>query len=281
MPFEGAQMMVMKTITRFQKQPGTPVDDAQIAQDTNIALQDVRDWLLTLMKDRYVDLVRTQTGFAASVNERGRLELALYEPFTTAGQAAPASRLEFTQRTILLLAANPKGTIPLRLDEEAKKIEQGLERSKNRDKFRLVMKWAVTADELRRALLDYEPEIVHFSGHGSGVDGLNFEDDQGFPHEIPGDALDRLFELMTKHVKCVVLNACYSEVQADAIARHIGTVIGMKQAIGDEAAIKFAVGFYDAIAAGRDYDDAFKWGQGAIDLAGIKEDLTPVLKRKP
>ena len=33
-------------------------------------------------------------------------------------------------RTILILAANPKGTERLRLDEEVKKIEQGLERSR-------------------------------------------------------------------------------------------------------------------------------------------------------
>ena len=69
-------------------------------------------------------------------------------------------------RTILILAANPKGTERLRLDEEVKKIEQGLERSKRRDQFKLVVKWAVTDDDLRRAMLDNEPEIVHFSGHG-------------------------------------------------------------------------------------------------------------------
>jgi CHAT domain len=276
----GAQKMVLQAVLTAQESTDKPVKDAQIAQDTDIALTNVRDWFLTLMKDGYVDLVRTHTGYAASVNERGRLELELYKPFTTGGQAATSSRRAPSQRTILLLASNPKGTKPLRLDEEAKKIEQGLERAKNRDQFRLVMKWAVTADELRRALLDYEPEIVHFSGHGSGVDGLNFEDDQGFAHEIPGDALARLFALFAERVKCVVLNACYSEVQADAIVQHISYVIGMKQAIGDDAAIKFAVGFYDAVAAGRDFEDAFEFGRSAIDLANIPEDLTPVLKKK-
>jgi hypothetical protein len=40
-------------------------------------------------------------------------------------------------RTLLILAANPKGTERLRLDEEVKRIEQGLERSKKRDQFKL------------------------------------------------------------------------------------------------------------------------------------------------
>src|SRR6516164_1129321 len=74
-----------------------------------------------------------------------------------------------TMRTIVILAANPKSTERLRLDEEVKKIEQGLERSKRRDQFKLVVKWAVTDDDLRRALLDHQPEIVHFSGHGTGT----------------------------------------------------------------------------------------------------------------
>src|SRR3954453_15886861 len=152
-------------------------------------------------------------------------------------------------RTLLILAANPKGTERLRLDEEVKKIEHGLERSKRRDQFKLVVKWAVTDDELRRALLDHEPEIVHFSGHGTGTDkggsgrdfvidpedetgGLAFEDDSGQVQLFSGESLSRLFELCSDHVKCVVLNACYSEAQADAIVQHIDYVIGMKRAIG-------------------------------------------------
>jgi hypothetical protein len=201
-------------------------------------------------------------------------------------------------RTILILAANPKSTDRLRLDEEVKKIEQGLERSKRRDQFKLVVKWAVTDDDLRRAMLDNDPEIVHFSGHGTGTGqggpgrdlmidreaetgGLAFEGDAGQVQLITGDALARLFALCADSVKCVVLNACYSEVQADAIAKHIDYVVGMKKAIGDEAAVKFAVGFYDALGAGRDVEKAFEFGRTAIDLGGIREYLTPVLKKKP
>jgi non-canonical purine NTP pyrophosphatase (RdgB/HAM1 family) len=201
-------------------------------------------------------------------------------------------------RTILILASNPRSTEPLRLDQEVKKIEQALERARNRDQFRLVQKWAVTDDELRRALLDYQPEIVHFAGHGTGkgqsgsgrdlvppenveTGGLVFEDDSGQAQIISRDALARLFELCASHVKCVLLNACYSEVQAEAIARHVDNVVGMQQAIGDDAAIKFAVGFYDALWAGHNFETAYKFGRGAIDLKGIPEHLTPVFHKKP
>ena len=70
-------------------------------------------------------------------------------------------------------------------------------------------------------------------------------------------------------MKCVVLNACYSESQANVITQHIPFVVGMKQAIGDPAAIKFAVGFYDALFAGKNFEKAFQFGLSAIDLKGF------------
>ena len=199
-------------------------------------------------------------------------------------------------RTILLLSANPKGTRQLRLDEEVKKIEAVLERARQRDEFRLVVKLAVTDADLLRALLDHEPEVVHFLGHGTGTGGgqqerdlgdsqdydpggLAFENEHGQVLPISGESLARLFKLLP-HVKCVVLNACYSEVQANAIVQHIDYVIGMNKAVGDEAAIKFAVGFYNALVAGKSYDIAFDFGCSAIDLGGIPEHLTPVLKKR-
>ena len=55
----------------------------------------------------------------------------------------------------------------------------------------------------------------------------------------------------------------------------------MSKAIGDRAAIEFAVGFYDALGAGKSVEFAHKFGCAAIRLAGISEQLTPILKKKP
>ena len=46
------------------------------------------------------------------------------------------------------------------------------ERSRWRDRFVMETRWAVDPEVLRRSLLDIEPHIVHFSGHGVGADGL-------------------------------------------------------------------------------------------------------------
>ncbi|MEP0820019.1 MULTISPECIES: CHAT domain-containing protein [Trichocoleus] len=118
------------------------------------------------------------------------------------------------KKTILFLAANPKASTPLRLGEEVSEIDEGLRRSKQCNKFHLEQKWAVTPREMRRAVLELEPQIVHFSGHGVGEGGLALEDELGQVKLVSAKALASLFDLFKEQVECVVLNACYSELQA-------------------------------------------------------------------
>lgn len=181
-------------------------------------------------------------------------------------------------RRILFLAANPKSTTKLRLDEEMREIDDALQSAKNRDQFELKQKWAVRPRDMRKAVLDFAPHIVHFSGHGVGQEGLALEDETGQAKLVDAEALADLFEC-AEQAECVLLNACYSEVQAEAIAHHVPYVIGMSEAVGDKAALEFAIGFYDAIGAGRSIDRAFKEGCISIRMAGISEHLTPVLRQ--
>lgn len=182
-------------------------------------------------------------------------------------------------KKILILSANPQNTSKLRLDEEVREIQAGLERAKRRSQFEIITRWAVRVDDLRRALLDHEPQIVHFSGHGTGSDGLALENNSGELQLVSTKSLARLFKFFKDKIECVLLNACYSEEQALA-HQDIDCVIGMSQAVGDRAAIKFAIGFYDAIGVGRNYEDAFEFGCTSIDLEGIPESGTPGLKSR-
>jgi len=183
-------------------------------------------------------------------------------------------------KTILILAANPKGTTPLRLDQEVRDISEGLRRSQHRDAFTLTQNLATRPRDVQRAMLDHQPQIVHFSGHGQGAQGLMFEDEAGFPQFVSGAALAALFKLFSQELECVVLNGCYSQVQAEAIAQHIPYVIGMTDEIDNKAALEFAVAFYDALAAGRTVEFAFNLGCAAIQMAGVSGESVPVLLRK-
>jgi len=182
--------------------------------------------------------------------------------------------------TILFLAADPTDASRLRLGEELREIQEKLQLAKLRDQFRLEQRMSVRPADLSQALLDVQPQIVHFSGHGTATGALCFENQIGEIHSIEPDALAALFEQFADQVSCVLLNACYSEVQSKAISAHIDYVIGMNQAIDDRAAIAFAIGFYQALGGGRTAEDAYKLGCVQLRLQNIPEHLTPVLIKK-
>ncbi|NJN87097.1 MAG: hypothetical protein HC881_13380 [Leptolyngbyaceae cyanobacterium SL_7_1] len=75
-------------------------------------------------------------------------------------------------KTILILSANPRGTDPLRLDEEVREIAAAIERSRHRDQFVIQHQLAARPRDVQRAMLGYKPQIVHFCGHGAGNAGL-------------------------------------------------------------------------------------------------------------
>lgn len=181
---------------------------------------------------------------------------------------------------ILFLAADPSNASRLRLQQEWREIEQRLQLARQRDKFLLSPSLSVRIGDITQALFDVEPQIVHFSGHGTTAGALCFENLLGQIQSVEPSALAAAFKLFANQVNCVVLNACYSEAQADAIVNHIPFVIGMNQSISDEAAIAFAVGFYKALGANRSIEEAFESGCVEIQLHGIPEHLTPTLKKK-
>jgi hypothetical protein len=178
-------------------------------------------------------------------------------------------------RLVLIVAASPLDQDRLSLNREIKKIKQALERSKNRELWQIESNEAATVEDLRRALLDHNPTILHFSGHGGGSEGLCFEDDQGSTHTAQASALARLLHHFKEKLQCVVLNACYSTVQAEAIRQEISYVVGMRSAIDDDSAAKFAVSFYDAIFAGTNFRVAFDLGCTAIDLQNLPGSDVP------
>ncbi|WP_020559029.1 TIR domain-containing protein [Thiofilum flexile] len=181
------------------------------------------------------------------------------------------------QHTILVLAANPVDTRRLRLDQEVRDIREGLQRSQQRDGFKLEVRHALRAEDLYRALLEVKPTIVHFCGHGEGLLGLMLEDQTGNAQAISNDALGKLFDLFKSQIQCVVLNACYSTEQAKVLTQYIPHVIGMSIAIPDKTALQYAVAFYDALGAGQSFEFAHQLGVTAIGLQGLKGADIPVL----
>ena len=178
---------------------------------------------------------------------------------------------------ILFLAANPKNTPTLQLDEEIRAITQKIRSSEYRDSLELISAWAVRADDLLQVFNEHKPHIVHFSGHGSSEGEIILVDNSGFTKSVSQKAIIALFTTLKDNVRVVVFNACYSKSQALAVTEVIDCTIGMNTAIGDPAAITFAASFYRAIGFGRSIQQAFEQGKTALLLEGIQEDKTPEL----
>ena len=162
--------------------------------------------------------------------------------------------------TILFISANPNDLSVLKLGEEIHQIDKALLPFK--DNFVLQQQWEVRFNELAGTILRFNPDIIHFSGHGTASSEIILVDNSGFSRPVSSVALRLLFHgLNTKNsIKCVVLNACYSEKQAEVIAQDVDCVVGMSKTTNDDASINFSTSFYQALAYGKSVQDAFTLG---------------------
>ncbi len=141
-------------------------------------------------------------------SRRGRIsELAAYcasarpndswPPVDNAGPPpapAPSKPSQNGKITILFLAADPTDLSRLRLGEGLREIQEKLQLARLRDRFDLQQRLAVRPMDISQALLDIQPQIVHFSGHGSSHGALCLESLTGEAQPVEPAALAALFE---------------------------------------------------------------------------------------
>jgi CHAT domain len=177
---------------------------------------------------------------------------------------------------ILALQASPHSYAPLRLMKEIREINTRFLIADNKS-YRIAPEGAVQVNDLAALLMKHKPEIVHFGGHGTEYSELVLEDVSGNAAPVPLPALRDMFSILREKIRCVVLNACYSSEQAEAIAESVDCVIGMSHTVSDTTAINFAAGFYQALAFGKSVQQAFELGKNEVALNGLKEDQIPQL----
>lgn len=166
---------------------------------------------------------------------------------------------------ILFLAANPVGSDPLALTDECAAIERELSATPGRDDFEFRSKWAVTVDELMHHLNEHAPTVIHVSGHG-GAAGLALQTSDGKAQLVTAKALTMIVKATAGSARLVVLNACYSAEQAEALRTVVDCVVGMSGVIDEAEARTFAKGFYGALGYRRSVAVAVE--QGIARMAG-------------
>ncbi|MEB4861015.1 CHAT domain-containing protein [Priestia megaterium] len=178
---------------------------------------------------------------------------------------------------VLFMASNPIDQEPLRLDEEAREIEEMIRKSQYRDSVSFITKWAARPLDILQAINEINPTIIHFSGHGLEGDELVFQDNSGRTKLIKKEAIVQTMVSTSDDIKLVFFNTCFSFGQAKAVTEHVDAAIGMNTSIGDDAARIFAAHFYSAVGFGHSVHKAFQQAKSALMLEGISEENTPDL----
>lgn len=173
---------------------------------------------------------------------------------------------------ILFLTASPRDKQSLQIDKEIRAISQAIQGETYGTSFEIIIRTSVKRDQLLKFIEDEKPDIIHFSGHGNSNSEICLEDDLGETHPVDKAAMREIFSLVKQKTKrktrCIVLNACYMEAQANAIADTIdGVVVGTLGKISDDAAISFAKEFYRQIACGQDVLYAYHAGKTQFNQA--------------
>jgi len=166
------------------------------------------------------------------------------------------------KKKTLILAANPENTPPIYLEESAHAITEELYHlSDELQGFQVFQQWAVRLNDIQQAILEYEPNFIHFLGYGKEK-GIFLENE--FGNLIEPEIIAKMFEPFVNQIECVIFDHCYVELQATKINDYIGHVIGINNELEKPIKIKFIIQFYHAINAGNTVREAFKNSQAAI-----------------
>lgn len=224
----------------------------------------------SILRERVLLGAEGRTLFGEIKKTEGQASLGLFgiEGDEQMRQFREAVRI-MNRETVLVLNATPDDLGRIRADKEGALLERQLETVQNRERdLHIVQKFAVRLQDIQKELLNNRPKILHFSGHGDqGV--LAFENDDGTTATINGEVLAEILEVYGD-LECLVLHACYTERVARACANHVRVVVGSTDAINDVTAPKFTYAFYQALANGRPYENAFRAGQVEVKTVSAK-----------
>lgn len=220
----------------------------------------------------HVDNRGASIGQQISVNGDATLgPIAITMPTPQVAPASPSpSPTPASPSTILLFTANSSDD-PLELDGELRAILDALQRSRERDRYPTRISPSVTFPQVIHDLDDYDPAIVHFSGHG--VHGeLVLADAHGAPHEVAAEHMATLLGTVREPPTLAVFAVCQSEPLAAAATRYTRYAIGFRDSVEDGLFPLFSATFYERLAARSDPDipRAFALAKLAVMAAGFE-----------
>jgi cell division protein FtsB len=220
---------------------------------------------MSSMKRRVADLEKENDDL------RNRVDF-LFEQLT-GGKSPQKQSPSAPRRAVLFVSTSPMSGAILNTGVEARVVEDALR--KTGFEFRAVQ--AARPHDITRAVLDFQPTILHFAGHGAGGE-IYLEDEMQKPKAVTLDAIARLLKPMP--VTGVVLNACYSAQNLAPLMSVSQWAVGMRKAVQDPSAIGFSDGFYMALAEGKNVQAAFDVGVANAGMQSAGQMDIPILEMR-
>ncbi|HEV2839875.1 MAG TPA: CHAT domain-containing protein [Chthoniobacterales bacterium] len=195
----------------------------------------------------------------------------------------PANRISGERRRlrILVVSAQPTGSIPLSIEEERGRIVDSFKPLSESGLVEVEVIARATPESLHGCLREQadgeEFDVVHFIGHGvfdeeKSIGYVLFEDENA--SERPVSASQLLDILRGRGVRIVFLNACetgrgesakYNQGVAMVLARDgLPAVVANQYSVVDSAASLFSLHFYACLASGIGIADAVREARIAV-----------------
>jgi len=227
-----------------------------------------------------------------------RISLVRHEPLPFPHPVVSPSQADITDLRMMIVAAQPVGQPPLKLDDEVNNIQQAIQ-DFDVEGVRISAFSCIdaTPSDLIQAMAGAgSVYILHFAGHGAvevKPDWLNpgAEKQEGSillladktsraEARLPAEDFARL--LQRAGVRLAVIGACHSgwrdsrypwDSLAGALtARLIPAVVAMQYEVIDQSAVDFSKMFYYALASGLSLDEAVALGRQAMLRANSNDD---------
>lgn len=225
-------------------------------------------------KKRLQEAARQSAAIEQAIRRQGQLQIQMQKEIDDI-KAIPE------KITVLFLAANPIGSLQLRLDEEARAIQEKIRLSEYRDSVQFESRWATRSSDILQAINETNPTIVHFSGHGSDTGELVLQNPDGSAKFVSADIISAAIATASDTIRLIVFNACFLEIQAASVVEHIEAAIGTSDSIADETACTFAAQLYPSIGFGHSLKKAFDQAKAELLLEGIPGEDIPQLYCHP
>ncbi|ULB10216.1 hypothetical protein ORIO_09900 [Cereibacter azotoformans] len=191
-----------------------------------------------VVADLFADDVRTQRGLIGMIQEEAKTK-------------------------VLILAATPDDQSRIRPDKEVAELRERMAAMPSQKRsLAFDSIYATRLDQIQQELVRQRPKILHFSGHGA-PGCLMFETTDGRTAPLEADLLARVLKGY-RDIECLVLHACYAEEVARACLPYVACVVGSTTTVNDATAPRFSYLFYQSIAAGMGYEQAFEMGQTEV-----------------